>query len=54
MKNGKPERVTVKIGVSDDDNTQILESNLKIGDAVIIGKELSAADTQKMRLRMPR
>ena len=53
-KNGKPERVTVKIGVSDDDNTQILESSLKIGDAVIIGKELSAADTQKMRLRMPR
>lgn len=54
MKNGKPERVTVKIGVSDDDNTQILKSSLKIGDAVIIGKELSAADTQKMRLRMPR
>lgn len=54
MKNDKPERVTVKIGVSDDDNTQILESSLKIGDAVIIGKELSAADTQKMRLRMPR
>lgn len=54
MKNGKPERVTVKIGVSDDDNTQILESSLKIGDTVIIGKELSAADTQKMRLRMPR
>ena len=54
MKNGKPERVTVKIGVSDDDNTPILESSLKIGDAVIIGKELSAADTQKMRLRMPR
>lgn len=54
MKNGKPERVTVKIGVSDDDNTQILESSLKIGDAVIIGKELSTADTQKMRLRMPR
>lgn len=54
MKNGKPERVIVKIGVSDDDNTQILESNLKIGDAIIIGKELSAADTQKMRLRMPR
>lgn len=54
MKNGKPERVTVKIGVSDEDNTQILESSLKIGDEVIVSKELSAADTQKMRLRMPR
>lgn len=53
MKNGKPERVTVKIGVSDEDNTQILESSLKIGDEVIVSKELSAADTQKMRLRMP-
>lgn len=54
MKNGKPERVTVKIGVSDEDNTQILESSLKIGYEVIVSKELSAADTQKMRLRMPR
>ena len=54
IKNGHPERVTVKIGVSDDDNTQILESALKIGDEVIVSKELSAADTQKMKFRMPR
>ena len=54
IKNGKPERVSVKIGVSDDDNTQILESTLKIGDEVIVSKELSAADTQKMKFRMPR
>ncbi len=53
IKNGHPERVTVKIGVSDDDNTQILESTLKIGDEVIVYKELSAADTQKMKFRMP-
>ena len=53
IKNGHPERVTVKIGVSDDDNTQILESTLKIGDEVIVFKELSAADTQKMKFRMP-
>lgn len=54
IKNGKPERVTVKIGVSDDDNTQILESTLKTGDEVIVSKELSADDTRKMKLRMPR
>ena len=53
IKNGHPERVTVKIGVSDDDNTQILESTLKIGDEVIVSKELSATDTQKMKFRMP-
>lgn len=53
IKNGHPERVTVKIGVSDDDNTQILESTLKIGDEVIVSKELSAADTRKMKFRMP-
>lgn len=53
IKNGHPERVTVKIGVSDDDNTQILESTLKIGDEVIVSKELSAADAQKMKFRMP-
>ncbi len=54
LKNGKPERVTVKIGVSDDDNTEILESSLKVGDEVIVSKALSSEDTQKMRLRMPR
>ena len=43
----------VMLGVSDDDNTQILESTLKIGDEVIVSKELSAADTQKMKFRMP-
>ena len=53
IKNGHPKRVTVKIGVSDDDNTQILESTLKIGDEVIVSKELSAADTQKIKFRMP-
>ena len=53
IKNGKPERVTVKIGVSDDDNTQILESSLKIGDEVIVSKETSAADAKKMKFRMP-
>ncbi len=54
MKNGKPERVAVKIGVSDEDNTQILEGDIKLGDEIIVSKELSASDTQKMRLRMPR
>ena len=53
IKNGHPERVTVKIGVSDDDNTQILESTLKIGDEVIVSKETSAADAKKMKFRMP-
>ncbi len=53
IKNGRPERVTVKIGVSDDDNTQILESSLKIGDEVIVSKETSAADAKKMKFRMP-
>ena len=53
IKNGRPGRVTVKIGVSDDDNTQILESSLKIGDEVIVSKETSAADAKKMKFRMP-
>ncbi|MDO4162598.1 MAG: efflux RND transporter periplasmic adaptor subunit [Pseudomonadota bacterium] len=54
LKHGKPERITVKIGVSDDDYTQILEGDLKTGDEVIIAKEMTDEDTQKMRLRMPR
>lgn len=53
LKRGKPERVSVKLGASDDSNTQVLSDELSEGDAVILSKS-EAEVTKKMRLRMPR
>lgn len=53
LRNGKPERISITIGVSDDNNTQIFSDELKAGDEVIVSK--AATQTEKAtRLRMPR
>ena len=55
MRKGKPHRVSVKLGASDDNNTQIISDELHEGDTVILAKEQK--DTNKsrgMRMRMPR
>ena len=55
MKNGKPERVTIVAGISDDEHTEIISGDLHSGDKVII--EQTDADSEKaqaMRMRMPR
>lgn len=54
IKNGKPVRISVKAGVSDDDNTEITEGDLKEGDAVIIESKNTEAQARAMRMRMPR
>lgn len=54
LKNGKPERIVVTTGISDDENTEILSGNLKSGDKVIIEQSDSAEKTQAIRMRMPR
>ncbi len=54
MKNGKPERVVVKAGVSDDDNTEISGGALKEGDEVIVESKNAEAQARAMRMRMPR
>ena len=54
LRNGKPERVSIKIGVSDDNNTQIETENLKEGDQVIVSKiGVVLGRGRQMRLRMP-
>ncbi len=50
---GKPERVGIKIGVSNDEFTEIFTDKLKAGDEVIVSKS-SPEQERKMRLRMPR
>lgn len=54
LKNREPVRVTVKTGVSDDNNTEVISDALKIGDEVIIEKKSSAKNKSAMRMRMPR
>ena len=54
MQNGKPERITVTIGISDDENTEIKSGNLKAGDKVIIEQTTDQDKIKAMRMRMPR
>jgi len=54
LRKDKPERITVELGVSDDNITEVKSDELKIGDEVIISQNTSETDMTKMRLRMPR
>ena len=54
IKNGKPERISMTIGISDDNNTQIISDSLKSGDEVIVLRTGIDAKNRPMRLRMPR
>ena len=54
LKNSIPERITIKEGISDDNNTEIISDKLKAGDEIIISKKLNNEKAGNMRLRMPR
>jgi len=55
LKNGNPERVSIKVGISDDENSEIITDLIKVGDNVILEKvENDDANSAKMRMRMPR
>lgn len=54
MKNGKPERIPVTIGISDDENTEIKSGALKVGDKVILEQTNDEEKIRAMRMRMPR
>ncbi len=54
MKNGKPERVAVTTGVSDDDYTEVSGSGLAAGTEVIVENQNDTAKVDAMRMRMPR
>ena len=53
MNDGKPERISIQIGVTDENNTEIISEKLKAGDEVIVSKSTSV-EARKTRLRMPR
>lgn len=55
MKNGTPERIPVVAGISDDENTEIKNGNLKVGDKVILERSDSSDPKDRaIRMRMPR
>lgn len=54
LRNGKPERIAITLGVSDDNNTQINSGELHAGDEVIISKTGASDKERAMRMRMPR
>lgn len=53
LKKGKPERVGITLGISDDNNTEIFSDNLQEGDEVIVEKT-DAKDKKRSRMGMPR
>lgn len=53
LKSGKPTRIAIKEGISDDNNTEIISDAVKVGDKVIVSKK-GANKGQAARLRMPR
>lgn len=53
MKNGKPERVDITLGISDDNNTEVFSDELHEGDEIIIEK-IDTKDKKANRIRMPR
>ena len=55
LSNGKPERVDIEEGASDDTNVEIISSKLNIGDSVIVGstggKKLNKSSAQGTKRR---
>lgn len=49
-KKGKPKRIDIETGASDDSYTQIISNQIKEGDLVYIGKEGSKAAKRAMRV----
>lgn len=54
LRKGQPVRITVKTGVSDDNNTEVSSDDLKEGDEVILENKSAEELERQMRLRMPR
>ncbi len=54
LKDGRPERVNVVTGVSDDEVTEIVSDKIKVGDLVILESKGVEGQKANMRMRMPR
>lgn len=54
MSKGKPERLSIKTGVSDDDYTEISGNGLREGTEIIVEDKTVSRRNSEMRMRMPR
>ena len=54
MNKGKLERVSIKTGVSDDEQTEIISDKIKVGDKIVVEDKNAEVNKSKMRMRMPR
>lgn len=54
MKKGVPVRIAIKTGVNDDNKTEVISSELKVGDEIIVEKANLKEAKNQVRMRMPR
>lgn len=54
MSKGKPERLSIKTGASDDDYTEISGNGLREGTEIIVEDKTVSRRNSEMRMRMPR
>lgn len=53
IKNGQPARISIKAGVADDNKTEVISDELKVGDEVIVEKATAEENKSQVRMRMP-
>ena len=53
LENGKPRRISVVAGVSDEDNTEVVSDELNESSNVILERVSSGSDAKNLRMRMP-
>ena len=54
IQDGMPQRINIKEGISDDDNTEILTDEIKAGDKIIVARSHKEKEKKAARLRLPR
>ena len=54
LQNGKPKRINIATGVSNDDMTEIVSDVINVGNEVILENKNIDAQKANMRMRMPR
>lgn len=54
LRNNKPERISIKTGISDESKTEIITDELKEGDMVIVAKKGASGASSSKGMRPPR
>ena len=54
IENNQPKRVVVNVGIYNDEYTEVISGNIKVGDKVIVESTVENEKERAMRMRMPR